>query len=359
MSARDWKNCKLEDIAIYKTGKLNSNAAEVNGIYPFFTCSPETLKINSYAFDCEAAILAGNNANGVFCLKYYDGKFDAYQRTYIITTDPSVVDVKFLFYQLDLQLNRLQSISHGTATKYLTIPLLNEIEVNLPSIATQIRIAAILSALDDKIELNRQAIAQAIFKQWFVDFRFPGATREMQDSELGPIPKGWRVGRLDDVLVLQRGFDLQAHNRIPGENPVVAASGQCGKHNEFKVKGPGVVTGRSGVLGKVFYVHEDYWPLNTALWIKEFRNSTPAYAFYFLKGLDFNNYNAGSAVPALNRNHVHNLTVLMPPKGLIRIFDEIAIAINEKQKISEDEIQLLATIRDTLLPKLMSGEIEV
>jgi len=365
MSVQGWKNCKLEDIAEYKTGKLNSNAAEVNGAYPFFTCSPETLNINSHAFDCEAAILAGNNANGIFCLKYYNGKFNAYQRTYIITTDPSVVDVKFLFYQLDLQLNRLQSISHGTATKYLTIPLLNEIEVVLPSIVTQIRIASILSALDDKIELNRQinatleAIAQAIFKEWFVNFRFPGATGEMQNSELGPIPKGWRVGRLDDVFVLQRGYDLPATNRIVGEYLVIAASGPSGTHKEFKVKGPGVITGRSGVLGKTFYVQENYWPLNTSLWIKEFKNSTPIYAFYFLQGLDFSNFNAGSAVPTLNRNHVHNLAVQLPSMEFIIMFDDLISPFKRQQKLIEDENKLLANTRDTLLPKLMSGEIEV
>src|SRR6185312_14641255 len=97
-------------------------------------------------------------------------------------------------------------------------------------------------------------------------------------------------------------------------------------HNAFMVRGPGVTTGRSGVLGKVFYVHGDFWPLNTSLWVKEFRHSTPAYAFHLLHGLDFRLFNAGSAVPTLNRNHVHNLSTLLPPMGLIRAFERIAAA---------------------------------
>ena len=76
---------KLSDVATFTTGKLNSNAAIENGIYPFFTCSPETLKINTFAFDQEAILLAGNNAEGNFCIKYYNGKFNAYQRTYVIS----------------------------------------------------------------------------------------------------------------------------------------------------------------------------------------------------------------------------------------------------------------------------------
>ncbi|MEI7849014.1 MAG: restriction endonuclease subunit S, partial [Chloroflexota bacterium] len=155
MNSSEWKDVKLGEIANFKTGKLNSNAAENNGMYPFFTCSPETLRINSYSFDCEAILLAGNNANGIFALKYYRGKFNAYQRTYVITSNPEDVDIEYIYHQLTLKLQRLENISHGTATKYLTLPLLNEIEIKLPPLSTQHRIADILTALDEKIELNR------------------------------------------------------------------------------------------------------------------------------------------------------------------------------------------------------------
>jgi type I restriction enzyme S subunit len=85
-----------------KTGKLDSNAAELNGEYPFFTCSPETLRINTFAFDTEAVLLAGNNADGIYPLKYYNGKFNAYQRTYIIESlDDNRLNVKFLYYLLN------------------------------------------------------------------------------------------------------------------------------------------------------------------------------------------------------------------------------------------------------------------
>ena len=96
----EWKEITLGEIAIFKTGKLNSNAAISNGEYPFFTCSPETLRINNYAFDQEAILLAGNNADGNFSIKYYKGKFNAYQRTYVITPIRGKVDIKFLYYAL-------------------------------------------------------------------------------------------------------------------------------------------------------------------------------------------------------------------------------------------------------------------
>jgi len=138
---------------------------------------------------------------------------------------------------------------------------------------------------------------------------------------------------------------------------VLAASGPSGTHNEFMVRGPGVTTGRSGVLGKVFYVHGDFWPLNTSLWVKEFRHSRPAYAFHLLRGIDFALFNAGSAVPTLNRNHVHNLPTLQPPMGLIDAFEEVATASLDHQKQNDDQSRTLAALRDTLLPKLISGEL--
>jgi type I restriction enzyme, S subunit len=125
------------------------------------------------------------------------------------------------------------------------------------------------------------------------------------------------------------------------------------------VRGPGVITGRSGVLGNVFYVHEDFWPLNTCLWVKQFKHSTPAFAFHLLRGLDFSLYNAGSAVPTLNRNHVHNLPVIVPSMSIIQAFEDHIVPLMKRQKVNVDETRTLATLRDALLPKLFSGELQI
>ncbi len=255
--------------------------------------------------------------------------------------------------------------------------------VRLPSdIDEQRAIAHILGTLDDKIELNRkisetlEAMARALFKSWFVDFnpvrakmagRDPGLPKEIADlfpsrmveSELGEIPEGWRIGPLDSAVVLQRGFDLPGTERTPGDYPVLAASGPTGTHNEYMVRGPGVTTGRSGVLGKVFYVAKDFWPLNTSLWVKEFRHSRPAYAFHLLRDLDFSLFNAGSAVPTLNRNHVHTLPTLLPPMALIDSFEHFATRCLARQANAEWQTTTLASLRDALLPKLISGDLRV
>jgi type I restriction enzyme, S subunit len=248
-----------------------------------------------------------------------------------------------------------------------------------PDLCIQRGIGELLGALDDKIELNHhmnealEAIARLFFKDWFVDFGPTRAKAEGRPPYLAPElwslfpdglddddkPSGWNLGRLDDLFVLQRGFDLPSPNRVSGEYPILAASGFSGTHNKFMVRGPGVTTGRSGVLGKVFFVHDDFWPLNTSLWIKEFKASRPAHAYFLLQTLDVGSFNAGSAVPTLNRNHIHNLPLTVPDKKAVAAFENIAMPLLRQQRANELESRTLAQTRDLLLPKLMSGEIRI
>jgi type I restriction enzyme S subunit len=252
----------------------------------------------------------------------------------------------------------------------LNTGILEAVPFAVPSLDEQQKITGILAPLDDKIDLNYrmnntlEAMARAIFKSWFVDFDpmlqghplFPHA---MQNSSLGPIPERWSVGRLDDLLLLQRGFDLPTADRKPGQYPVIAASGANGQHEEFIARGPGVVTGRSGVLGLVFLILGDFWPLNTTLWIKEFRGSRPAHAYFLLSSIDFSSFDAGSAVPTLNRNHIHNLPVVIPPLAVVEEFESLALPMFEMCQNNDQQSRNLADLRDTLLPKLLSGEIRI
>jgi len=301
-----------------------------------------------------------------------------------LSVDRRVADPRFVYHYVSSPASREKIIrdSEATGVPKTNLAYLRTFPILLPPLDEQKAIAHILGTLDDKIELNQQmnqtleAIARALFKSWFIDFdpvrakmdgRQPAGMdaetaalfpAEFEDSALGKIPKGWRVGKLEDLIVLQRGFDLPKTDRTPGKYPVLAASGASGTHSEYKVKGPGVTTGRSGVLGRVFFVHEDFWPLNTSLWIKEFRSSRPIHAYHLLQDLNFEVFNAGSAVPTLNRNHVHGLPVIDAPLAVVEKFEEIA-PIFRQSKANEEQSNSITSIRDVLLPKLLSGEIRV
>lgn len=289
------------------------------------------------------------------------------------------IDYQYLKYVLLSERAAFMRFASGTTHQTIYFPEVKAFHVCLPPLPEQRAIAHILGTLDDKIELNRrrnqtlEAMARALFKDWFIDFGPVRAKMEGREpylpAELWQLfpdrlddevkPEGWEVARLDDALVLQRGFDLPASARTQGVYPVMAASGINGYHDKHMVKGPGITTGRSGVLGRVFLIHGDFWPLNTSLWVKEFKRVSPYYAFELLRGLDFEMFNAGSAVPTLNRNHVHNLPIVLPPRRLIDAFDEQVVPMRTAQKKNEDEGETLTQLRDTLMPKLISGDLRI
>ena len=155
-----WKVVRLEDVCTFTTGKLNSEKAVEDGQYPFFTCSQKTFKIDSYSFNQEAILLSGNNAKGIFSVKYYKGKFDAYQRTYIITiTDTQQLSYQYFLYDLFLKLELLRKQSIGATTQYLTAAIIRNLEITLPPLSEQQTISSILWSCDEKIAALEKEVA--------------------------------------------------------------------------------------------------------------------------------------------------------------------------------------------------------
>lgn len=149
----------------------------------------------------------------------------------------------------------------------------------------------------------------------------------------------WRTSPLGAVITLQRGFDLPSQKRKPGKVPIVSSSGISGFHSEVGVKGPGVVTGRYGTIGQVFLVREDFWPLNTTLWVKDFHENDPQFVSYLLRTIDFHSCSDKSSVPGVNRNDLHQILVSIPTpheqKRIARILGALDDKIELNRKMNE------------------------
>ena len=153
----------------------------------------------------------------------------------------------------------------------------------------------------------------------------------------------WRESKLGDVITLKRGYDLPQQRRKMGPFPIVSSSGVTDHHIEAKVKGPGVVTGRYGTLGEVFYIQGDFWPLNTSLYVQDFKGNDPRFVSFFLRTLNFGTKNAAGAVPGVNRNHLHAMDVRIPSLpvqrrigGILSAYDELIENNQRRIKILED-----------------------
>lgn len=144
----------------------------------------------------------------------------------------------------------------------------------------------------------------------------------------------WPEVTLGEVITLQRGFDLPSQDRKPGNVPVVSSSGITAYHSEVGVKGPGVVTGRYGTIGEVFFINEDYWPLNTTLWVKDFHGNDPHFSSYLLRTIDFGSCSDKSSVPGVNRNDLHRIPVLLPPLTEQRAIAGVLGALDNKIEVN-------------------------
>ncbi len=151
----------------------------------------------------------------------------------------------------------------------------------------------------------------------------------------------WPQVQLGDVIRLKRGHDLPASDRLPGEVPIVSSSGVTGYHNVAKVAGPGVVTGRYGTLGEVHYIETDYWPLNTALYVEDFKGNHPRYVAYLLQTLELGSQNAAGAVPGVNRNTLHQMKVQIPDVDTQRRISAALFAYDDLIATNQRRIQLL------------------
>jgi type I restriction enzyme S subunit len=158
----------------------------------------------------------------------------------------------------------------------------------------------------------------------------------------------WQTVALGDALTFQRGFDITKTEQRDGPYPVISSSGPKTNHSEFKVRGPGVIIGRKGSLGTVFYSERDYWPHDTTLWIKDFHGNHPRFAYYFLQTMGFERLDAGASNPSLNRNHIHTIPVRWPPLQVQRHIASILSAYDELIENSQRRIKILEDMARSL-----------
>ena len=267
---------------------------------------------------------------------------------------------KYLFYLLGRM--ALDQFNSGAAQPSLNRNFLYGAKVRYPERAEQDRIVATLSTYDDLIENNQRRIAlledaaRQLYKEWFVRFRFPGHEHvEVIDG----VPEGWERLKLGDVLTLQRGFDLPTANRLEGEIPVYGSTGIVGYHDTAKVVAPMIVTGRSGSLGQVCFVSTPCWPLNTALWVRDFKRVSPLHAYFLLLEMGLEKFNGGASVPTLDRKVAHAADLILPSQKFLDSFDETVKSIFALIDNLQLQINQLSKARDLLLPKLMNGTLTV
>ena len=238
--------------------------------------------------------------------------------------------------------------------------------IKCPSLPTQQKIAKILSSLDDKIEVNRrineqlEELAQALFKSWFVDFE-PFKDGEFVESELGMIPKGWKVGKLGELCQFKRGKNLLSKNAILGGVPVVAGGLEpsC-YHNVSNTKSPVVTISGSGAnAGFMRMYHQEVWASDCSYIDSSCRNLLFVYFFLANNRKLLKHAQTGAVQPHVKPSDIHDFDIVIPPLEIIDKFQNLVSSSTTITGNNQKEITNLSNLCDTLLPKLMKGEIEL
>jgi type I restriction enzyme S subunit len=266
----------------------------------------------------------------------------------------------FIMYFLRSNLGQslIQSKIGGTSQPKLALYRIKEIKIpQVPRIEQEI-IVERLKNYDDLIENNRRRIrlleqaARLLYKEWFVHLRFPGHERVKIRNG---VPEGWERKKLGDVAQLNYGKGLREEDRIPGPYAVYGSSGKIGTHEKPLVQGPGIIVGRKGNVGSVFWSEEDFYPIDTVYFIG--RDNSSLYLYYSLLHTSF--ISTDVAVPGLNRDLAHSRELLIAEPKLKSFFEEMVAPIHKQIYSLQKYNASLAKARDLLLPRLMNGEIAV
>jgi type I restriction enzyme S subunit len=276
----------------------------------------------------------------------------------------------------------IESFNAGGSRRAITKGHIESFEIALPPLAEQRAIAHILGTLDDKIELNRrmnetlEAMARALFKSWFVDFDPVRAKAEgcdpvlpqrfaalfpdrFEDSALGEIPAGWEPKTWGDLVILEYGKSLREYDGRDGVYPVYGTNGRIGYHSQPLCTHPGIIIGRKGAYRGVHFCSEPFFVIDTAFYVEPRKPVDLRWAYYELLRQDINSMDSGSAIPSTSREDFYSLPVCSSPFQVQQAFSRLLNPLWVRQEKAQHESAVLAALRDTLLPKLISGELRV
>lgn len=256
----------------------------------------------------------------------------------------------------------IKSRLSGSTQSYLTLNSLRDFPVLCPDNKTKKDIISILSSLDDKIELNRrinenlEQQAQALFKSWFVDFE-PFKDGKFVDSELGRIPEGWKVGNLEELVEVKYGKD---HKKLAsGDIPVYGSGGIMRYADKSLYDKESVLIPRKGSLNNVMYVNHPFWTVDTMFYTCMKIEGIAKFIYLLISPKDLLSMNSGSAVPSMTVDILNKIVITIPTTTILQKFESIVKPIFIMMESCSTENKKLAQLRDTLLPRLMSGELAI
>ena len=362
---------RLGDLVNLKRGYDLPESQRLPGPYPVISSSGISGYHNDYKVEGEGLVTGRYGTLGG--MYYVNGKYWPHN-TALYVTDFKGNNPKYIYYLLSC-LGRIRT-SDKSAVPGVNRNELHEMAVPAIEDETQQKeIAAVLSALDAKIDCNNrinaelETMAKTLYDYWFVQFDFPDKNGKPYKSSGGrmvynktlkrEIPAEWDDGTLKDMVSLEYGKPLKAEIRRGSGYPVIGSNGVVDYHADYLVSGPGIVVGRKGTVGAVTYTHDNFFPIDTTYFVRPLVDIKFYYLKFLMESLGLQKMNSDSAVPGLNREAALRSTLVRPRLEAVKKFESLVEPVFEKQKVILKENQQLTQLRDWLLPMLMNGQVTV
>ncbi len=303
-----------------------------------------------YMFNQELITWSIDGGGAVFYRRKH--RFSVTNVSGYIAVNPEKINCKFLAYAMSLAHSRIK-FDYTVKAHPSVIRSLYTMGIPI-SLQEQQVIGSFFSRLDNLITLHQRKYDKlVVFKKSMLEKMFPKDGESVPEIRFAGFTDPWEQRKLIMVAPLQRGFDLPAEKIIPGVYPVMMSNGIGAYHNEYKVKGPGVVTGRSGTIGNLQYVESAFWPHNTTLWVTKFYGNHPKFIYYLYEKIDLKRYKAGSGVPTLNRNDVHDTMVFFPASRKEQeLISAVLTYLDNLITLHQRKLELLQNIKKSLLDKM-------
>jgi len=329
---KQWKTISTKDLKEFGYPVYGANGKI--GFYDKYTHEHPTVLITCRGATC-------GNINISEPKSYVNGN--------AMALDELSTDVDLFYLAHYLKYRKLDDVISGSAQPQITGQGLSKIQIPLPPLEQQKKIANILDAADAYRQKTKALLGKydELTQSLFLDMFGDPVKNE----------KGWEKVKFTEVLVLKRGYDLPVQDRVFGTIPIMASNGVLDWHNESKVKGPGIVTGRSGTLGQVHIIYRDYWPLNTALYSQNLNGNNPLYLLYLLRNFKVERFARGAGVPTLNRNLVHDELIINVPLSLQNQFAERIQAIEQQKAKTQKSLEKAEELFQSLLQRAFKGEL--
>lgn len=367
-----------EGIPVIRGNNLPNDMRRFNDEGFVFLTEEKAEELNCYAIKDDLLFTAAGTIGQVGILTGIE-KYKKYvisNKQIRVRLNTQIVNPLYAYYWFSsVEMNEfIKNRNTGSTIPLINLSVIKELPINLPNLRVQNTIVEILSSLDDKIELNNKInqelenLAQTLFKRWFIDFEFPNENGEpykssggeMVESELGEIPKGWEVGKFSDLVKISTGKGINKKDyRKDGDYPIIGASGIMGYYTNYNISGFNILTGRVGTLGTVRISNEKVWTSDNVLICEPIYKEGGHYTYFVMKDFDYNSLNRGSTQPLITQTDLKSQSIVLPQKNILSQFQnqmDCFLSIHESNNLESRD---LTNLRDMLLPKLISGELEL